>query len=283
MITSSRQLKDRIKNLAKKNSADAQILMRNYMTERFLERLSLSEYKNRFILKGGTLVTSLAGLDIRSTMDLDATVKGLSVSRRDMEDIIEAILAVPLEDGVAFTVKSTSEIMTEEDSLCLRVSMESMFDGIRTPFKIDISTGDIITPHEISYDYKLMLEDRTISVMTYNLETLLAEKLEAVIHRGILNTRMRDFYDIHILLGIYKSGLSAADLHDAFTATAKKRKTLEQMRHGAERLKRVEESPEMQNLWKSYQSHYSYASDISWQEAMNSVRTLYGMTGVSCC
>ena len=177
MIKTARQLKDLIRNLSRKKSADAQLLMRNYMMERFLERISLSEYRDKFILKGGMLVAAMVGLDARSTMDLDATVKGANVNVEDIENLISAIVSVPLDDGVKFQLKSISEIMDEAEYPGIRVNMTTTFDGVVTPLKIDISTGDAITPREIRYSFKLMLEDRSIDIWAYNLETVLAEKL----------------------------------------------------------------------------------------------------------
>lgn len=279
MITTARQLKDLIRNLSKKKSADAQILMRNYMMERFLERIFLSDYKDRFILKGGMLVAAMVGLDARSTMDLDATVKGANVSVEDVENIISSILSVPMEDGVEFQVKRISEIMEEAEYPGVRVSMETTFDGVRTPLKIDISTGDVITPREVRYSFKLMLEDRSIEVWAYNLETVLAEKLETVISRNVTNTRMRDFYDIHILQQLYGESLCAPVLRDALAATATKRGTLEQMKDAAAVFDEVEESPVMEKLWQSYQKNYSYAADLPWHTVMDSVRELYAVGG----
>ncbi len=279
MITTARQLKDLIHNLSKKKSADAQILMRNYMMERFLERISLSNYKDRFILKGGMLVAAMVGLDARSTMDLDATVKGANVSVEDVGNIISSILSVPMGDGVEFQVKRISEIMEEAEYPGVRVSMETTFDGVRTPLKIDISTGDVITPREVRYSFKLMLEERSIEVWAYNLETVLAEKLETVISRNVTNTRMRDFYDIHILQQLYGESLCAPVLRDALAATATKRGTLEQMKEAAAVFDEVEESPVMEKLWQSYQKNYSYASDLSWHTVMDSVRALYVVGG----
>lgn len=279
MITTARQLKDLIRSLSKKKSADAQILMRNYMIERFLERISLSDYKDRFILKGGMLVAAMVGLDARSTMDLDATVKGANVSVEDVENIISSILSVPMEDGVEFQVKRLLEIMEEAEYPGVRVSMETTFDGVRTPLKIDISTGDVITPREVRYSFKLMLEDRSIEVWAYNLETVLAEKLETVISRNVTNTRMRDFYDIHILQQLHGESLSASVLRDALAATATKRGTLEQMKDAAAVFDEVEENPVMAKLWQSYQKNYSYAADLSWHTVMDSVRVLYAEGG----
>ena len=157
-----------IRNRSKEKSADAQLLMRNYMMERFLERISLSENKDKFILKGGMLVAAMVGLDARSTMDLDATVKGTGVTVEDIENIISAIITVPLDDGVSFRLKRISEIMDEAEYPGVRVSLETKFDSVITPLKIDISTGDVITPREVRYSFKMMLEERTIDVWTYN-------------------------------------------------------------------------------------------------------------------
>ena len=277
MITTARQLKDLIRNMSKKKSADAQILMRNYMMERFLERISLSEYKNQFILKGGMLVAAMVGLDVRATMDLDATIKGTNVSVEDVEMIISQIISIPLDDGVSFRIKRISEIMEEADYPGVRVSMETKFDGVITPLKIDISTGDIITPREIKYNFNLMLENRTIEVWAYNLETVLAEKLETVISRNVTNTRMRDFYDIYILQKLYGEQLSKDVLWDALVATAKKRETLEQIETEDidEVFDEIQSSSVMENLWKAYQRNYSYSADIPWHTIMKSIRTLY--------
>ena len=277
MITTARQLKDLIRNMSKKKSADAQILMRNYMMERFLERISLSEYKNQFILKGGMLVAAMVGLDARATMDPDATIKGTNVSVKDVEMIISQIISIPLDDGVSFRIKRISEIMEEADYPGVRVSMETKFDGVITPLKIDISTGDIITPREIKYNFNLMLENRTIEVWAYNLETVLSEKLETVISRNVTNTRMRDFYDIYILQKLYGEQLSKDVLWDALVATAKKRETLEQIEVEDidEVFNEIQSNSVMENLWKAYQKNYTYAADIPWHTIMKSIRTLY--------
>ena len=245
--------------------------------ERFLERISLSEYKNQFILKGGMLVAAMVGLDARATMDLDATIKGTNVSVEDVEMIISQIISIPLDDGVSFRIKRISEIMEEADYPGVRVSMETKFDGVITPLKIDISTGDIITPREIKYNFNLMLENRTIEVWAYNLETVLAEKLETVISRNVTNTRMRDFYDIYILQKLYGEQLSKDVLRDALVATAKKRETLEQIETEDidEVFDEIQSSSVMENLWKAYQRNYSYSADIPWHTIMKSIRTLY--------
>ena len=208
MIKTSRQLKDLIRNLSKEKKADAQILMRNYMMERFLERVSLSPYKNEFILKGGMLVAAIVGLDARSTMDMDVTIMGAPVDVDAIAHMMAEILSVPVNDGVEFHIRQVSEIMDESEYPGVRVSIEALFDGVRTPLKIDISTGNAITPREVRYSFRLMLEERTIELWAYNLETVLAEKLETIIVRTITNTRMRDFYDVYILMQLHSDSLN---------------------------------------------------------------------------
>lgn len=278
MIKTSKQLKDLISSLSKKKSADAQILMRNYMMERFLERISLSEYRDKFILKGGMLIAAMVGLDARSTMDIDATIKGADVNVDAVENIIAEIVSVPLKDGVTFRIKQISEIMDEADYPGVRVSMETEFDGVRTPLKIDISTDDVITPKEIRYSFKLMLEERSIDVWAYNLETVMVEKLETLIARNITNTRMRDFYDIYILLQLYGNTLNTNVLGEALQATAKKRGTEYHLKDAQTIFDEIQNDSNMQKLWKSYQKKFSYAADISWEMVMGSARELYCMT-----
>lgn len=278
MIKTARQLKDLIRNLSKDKAADAQILMRNYMMERFLERISLSEYRDKFILKGGMLVAAMVGLDARSTMDIDATVKGATVGIEEVENMIASIISVPVDDGVEFRLKRISEIMDEAEYPGIRVSMETEFDGVITPLKIDISTGDAITPREVRYSFKLMLEDRSIEILAYNLETVLAEKLETVVSRATTNTRMRDFYDIYILEQLHGNTLDPQILHDALRATAHKRGTERHLAEAAEVFEEVENSSVMQKLWESYRKKFSYAADLEWNIIMGAVRSLYALS-----
>ena len=277
MITTARQLKDLIRNMSKKKSADAQILMRNYMMERFLERISLSEYKNQFILKGGMLVAAMVGLDARATMDLDATIKGTNVSVEDVEMIISQIISIPLDDGVSFRVKRISEIMEEADYPGVRVSMETKFDGVITPLKIDISTGDIITPRAIEYDYSLMLEERSIKLWSYNLETIFAEKLQTILARGILNTRMRDFYDVYTLMLRNEERINHEILKQAFEATCNKRNTTDIITSGMQILDIIINDDRLNNLWNSYQQKYLYARDIPFEAAVKKAIQIYKM------
>lgn len=247
------------------------------MLERLLERISLSEYKSNFILKGGMLVAALVGLDARSTIDMDATIKGQPVTYDAVEKMFESILAIELDDSVELKIKSLEEIRDEAEYPGIRISIETVFDKIRQTLKVDVTTGDDITPKEISYSFRLMLEDRKINVMAYNLETVLAEKLETLIARSTTNTRMRDFYDIYILSKLQKENIDYDLLKEAISATAKRRCTFQLLSDAERILDQIEKSPEMKDLWKRYQFKFSYAEKLEWDEVMQAVKNMLGV------
>lgn len=272
MIHSSKQLKDLIRNLSKEVGIEAHVLIRKYMMERFLERVSSSKYNGSFILKGGMLVAAFVGVEARATMDIDTTIKGIPVTIVDMERTITEISNIDLDDNVKLRIKKVSEIMDEAEYSGIRFSMDAVLDGAVIPLKIDISTGDVITPREIAYSYKLMFEDRTIPIMTYPIETVLAEKLETVISRSITNTRMRDFYDIHILLK--SQNINADILALALERTAKKRGNFNLLDNAESVLKIVKSDEDMKRLWNIYQKKFKYAGEYTWDEVIHSVREL---------
>ncbi|RGF80009.1 nucleotidyl transferase AbiEii/AbiGii toxin family protein [Faecalibacterium sp. OF04-11AC] len=268
------QIKGRIKSVAKQNNADARTLMRIYMMERFLERLAQSEYRDNFIIKGGILVTAMIGVAHRSTMDIDTSMKNLNLSAEDALRVVNQVKDIDLDDGVSFDVKDVSNIMDEMEYPGIRVTMNANVGRLITPLKIDISTGDVITPRAIEFNYDLLLEDRSISLWSYNLETILAEKLQTVLARGILNTRMRDFYDIRMLLDTYEDKVNKVVLKDAFAATCNKRGTDHLQEQAEEIIKIIEADEQLQVLWRAYQKKYSYAAEIDYASVINGVRKL---------
>lgn len=268
------QIKGRIKSVAKQNNADARTLMRIYMMERFLERLGQSEYRDNFIIKGGILVTAMIGVAHRSTMDIDTSMKNLNLSAEDALRVVNQVKDIDLDDGVSFEVKDVSNIMDEMEYPGIRVTMNANVGRLITPLKIDISTGDVITPRAIEFNYDLLLEDRSISLWSYNLETILAEKLQTVLARGILNTRMRDFYDIRMLLDTYEDKVNKAVLKDAFAATCKKRGTDHLQEQAEEIIKIIEADEQLRVLWRAYQKKYSYAAEIDYASVISGVRKL---------
>lgn len=273
MVKTSRQLKALVSNQAKGNSGKSQLLIRNFAMERFLERISLSGYKDNFILKSGMLVSAMVGMDNRATMDIDTTLRNLPLNPENAERIVQSIISVPVDDNIRFTIKNVTNIMDEAEYGGVRLSLDAYLDTMRIPLKIDISTGDIITPAEITYQYKLMFENRYISLWAYTLETVLAEKIETILSRALTNTRLRDFYDLYILqnneLQIDQKVLSAA-----LAATSRKRNSENILPEYSRILDELEASRTMRELWNSYQQKNSYAAGIGWDAALNAARVL---------
>jgi putative abortive infection protein abiGII len=277
MALTGEQVKGRIKNLAKIHKADARVLMRIYMMERFLERMAASDYKENFIIKGGILVTSMLGVSMRSTMDIDTSIQNLKLSEKEALDIISEIVDIDLHDGVIFNAKNVSIIMDEMEYPGIRISIDAILDGLVTAIKLDISTGDAITPRAIEYDYKLMFENRSIKLWSYNLETILAEKIQTILARSILNTRMRDFYDVYSLSSCYESNINPSIFRQAFISTCNQRKTIELLTVGNESMELLKKDTTLNNLWNAYQNKYDYAREIKFEDAIDRVIRIYDM------
>ncbi len=271
-MKTSTQLKALIRNLTKKLNVESEILLRNFMLERFLERVAASVYKSNFILKGGMLIAAMVGVDARTTMDMDATIKGQALTASEVTAIVEEILRAPIDDGVELTFLGIEEIREESDYPGYRVSIAAVLDKTRQTLKVDITTGDFVTPREIEYNFKLMFDDRAISILAYNLETVLAEKFETIVTRGVTNTRMRDFYDVYILTAT--QAFDAGIFWAALQKTAEKRGTSLQMRDAPGVISMLEASPVMIDLWERYRKKYSYASDVTWEMAIGALKAL---------
>jgi predicted nucleotidyltransferase component of viral defense system len=266
-------LKARIRNLAKQKNVAAQVLLQNYMFESFLDRLFRSEYKDKFILKGGMLIAAIVGADNRSTMDLDTTLRKLKLTEENIRTAIVAICAVPADDGVLFRVGVVNPIRHDDIYGGYRVTLTAVFDTIETPLTVDVSTGDVITPKAVKFFLNGMFdEEKKIELWAYNIETVMAEKLETILRRNILNTRPRDFYDVYILAATQSFDVKL--LGEAVNATAKHRGTTEQIQDTTNLLRMIYESKDLQDMWRKYQRQFSYASDIGWEKIMRSVADL---------
>lgn len=268
------QVKGRIREVAKENKADARMLMRIYMMERFLDRVAKSKYRDNFVIKGGMLVTALVGVSLRTTMDIDTSIKNQNLSLEDAKRIIDEIKNIDLGDGIIFVVKDAYKIMDELEYPGIRFTMNALMGELITPIKIDISTGDIITPGAIEYQYKMLLSDEFIYLWTYNLETILAEKIQTILARGILTTRMRDFYDVRVLLSIFGDKIDNEVLKKAFEATCKNRGTENLYADAMKILAVIFGDNHLHALWKEYQKKYPYAADISYGDIMESLNLL---------
>lgn len=265
------QLKAIIKNIAKNKNISAALVLQNYMLERFLERVSLSRYHDNYIIKGGFLIASMVGLDSRATMDMDATIKGYPVNEEAIRKMVEDIIAVPVEDAIHFCLKSVREIREGDEYTGYRVALTANYEKMAVPLKLDITTGDKITPREIEYSYKLMMEDRSIRVLAYNLSTILAEKLETVVSRGDQNTRPRDYYDIYILSKLQAENIDIDSLKAALSATTAKRGSSELMMQYAEIMRTVKSSDVMKRQWDNYRKDFDYAAGIEFEETCDAV------------
>jgi len=260
------QLKSIIKNMAKSKNISAQIILQTYMMERLLERISVSSYQSKFILKGGFLIAAIVGLDTRATMDMDATIVGLPMNAESISNMLEEICSIKLKDDITFSFKRIEEIREGSDYNGFRITLEALYPPMSVPLKIDITTGDKITPKEIDYEFRLMFEPRIIKVLAYNLETIVAEKLETVISRGNQNTRARDYYDVYIIRQLQWQNIHMKTLELAFNETCQVRGTSAIMDRYREILFAVENSDAMVKLWKDYQEQFDYAKEIEFKD-----------------
>lgn len=265
------QLKAVIKNISKDKHISAQLVMQNFMLERLLERISVSKYRQNFILKGGFLIAAMVGLDTRATMDMDATIKGWPVNEESIKNMFLDICKIDLQDDVAFEFKKIGEIREGDDYTGYRASLSANYPPMAVPLKLDITTGDKITPREIEYRFKLLLEDREIPILAYNLETVMAEKLETVVSRGDQNTRPRDYYDIYILAKMQYKNIETEYLSAALDATSKKRGSSEILKEYKNIIDIVRNSDVMIKQWRTYQRDFEYATDISFDEVCDAV------------
>ena len=246
------------------------------MLERLLERISLSPFRDKFILKGGMLVAAMVGIDTRSTMDMDATIRGIAFSEEALEEAIKAIFACPVEGGVTMTLKGFENIRDESDYPGIRVSIAAVLDKTRQVMKVDIPTGDKITPRAVEYSFKLLFENRSISILAYNLETVLAEKLETILSRSTTSTRMRDYYDVYILTTLKDQDIHWGLFSEAFKNTAEKRGSYNRLLETShDSMGEIERSQVLSDLWRRYQQKNSYSTDLIWAQAMASVKELY--------
>lgn len=270
-INSPRQLKDWINNRAKREGVIANTLLQSFMMERLLERIAVSDYRDKFILKGGFLIAAMIGIDMRSTMDMDTTIKGISIDQQEIQKVLSEIISIDLEDHVNFNIKGIKSIHDISEYDDFRVSLEANFFTIKVNLKIDITTGDVIIPAEVDYAYKLMFEEREISIKAYNLNTILAEKIESILVRNISNTRARDYYDLYILIKLNHSILDRDELKDAIRKKAEERDSTKYVDDYVVYLDSISESQELRKIWNNYSKKYPYAENIEFDQIIETI------------
>ena len=266
-----RQLKDKIRNIAKKKNVDFNTVFRLYMYDRFIERLAISKYKDNFIIKGGFYLSVLFGVENRATMDIDAAITNASFDEGNIKNMLEEIVSIDINDNVILKLTSISSIRDIDEYGGYRVTIHIKIENIKEVIQIDIATGDPITPGAINYKYLPILADEVIYLWTYNIETVLAEKLETILSRAEANSRTRDYYDVYMICEMYLESINIIDLKEAVRKTFEKRKYNGNI---INTLKVIEESVILLNRWQSYSTKYNYAREVSYMDVIQSLQTL---------
>jgi predicted nucleotidyltransferase component of viral defense system len=267
-MSKAMQLKDRIKNLAYKNHVPAQAVLQNFMLERLLERISISQYNDLLILKGGLLIASMVGINNRTTMDMDATLRGYPLSEETVRKALSEISAIPLDDEVTLVLDHILPIRGDDEYGGYRAAIIARYETINTPLKIDITTGDIITPEAVRYAFHSNFEDKLIEVWAYNLETILAEKVETILRRSVLNTRPRDFYDVYIIMKTQRQAISRNIFTAALKATSEKRGSLAALQDKEKIFRKIQTDAIMKQRWERYCKENYYAKGIEFDEVV---------------
>ena len=267
-MSKAMQLKDKIKNLALKNHVTAQAVLQDFMLERLLERISVSKYKDKIILKGGMLIASMVGINNRTTMDMDATLRGYSISDETIREALSEICAIQLDDEVTLVMDHIVTIREDDEYGGYRVGIIAKYESINTPLKIDITTGDIITPNAVRYVFHSNFENKRMNILAYNCETILAEKVETILRRSVLNTRPRDFYDVYILMKTLPQAISKNVFKNALKATSKNRGSLSALEDKETILRTIHSDTIMKERWERYCTENYYAKGIEYDDVI---------------
>ena len=274
MIKNRDSLKARASNLSKKTNIPNKYLIQNFMFEALLKRISKSKYKNKFVIKGGLILSSIFGVNLRSTMDLDTTIKGLPLDRDTITKVINEIISIDVEDNVRLEIENIKDIREEELYSGFEVNLKAEFDGLKTNLMIDITTGDIITYKEVEFKYSTLFDNETINIMTYNYETIIAEKFESIISRNIDNTRMKDYYDLYMFVNLKWNDINKETLRKAIINTSKARETLDYIENANKYIELISDDSRLNLLWNSYQNNYEYAKDIEFEDTINAIKVI---------
>lgn len=265
------QLKGSIRSMAAKKNLRAQEVLQMFLFERILERLAASKYQSNFILKGGLLISSMIGISERTTMDMDTTVRDIQMEEDEIVAAVNEILAIDVGDGITFEYKGIEPIREEDAYNNFRVHLRAKYGKIDSPMKIDVTTGDVITPAAIQYDFPMLFEEKTVPVMAYTLETVLAEKYETIIRRNIGTTRARDYYDLHTLYRSRKQEVRPEILKAAVLHTAQKRDSVEDIHDWKDILQEIREEPNLYRLWDNYVAENKYIGELAFHEVLDTV------------
>ena len=277
MIKNKDSLKVKVSNLALSTNIPNKYLIQSFMFEALLKRISVSKYKDKFIIKGGLLLSSIFGVNLRSTMDLDTTIKGLPLDRTTITKVVNEIISIDLKDNIKLEIENIKDIREEELYSGFNINLKAEFDGLRTNLMIDITTGDVITYKEVQFEYKTLFDNEIVNIMTYNNETIIAEKFEAIISRNIDNTRMKDYYDLYMFVNLKWNDIDKTILRKAIFNTSEKRETLNYIENADKYIELINEDSKLKSLWKNYQNNYAYAKDISFENTIAAIKVINGV------
>ena len=266
------QLKGAIRNIAREKNLHAQEILQFFFFERLLDRLSQSDYRKNFILKGGLLISSMIGVSERTTMDMDTTVQGISMESANIERVMREIISIDVNDGISFILSKMEPIREDDEYENYRIHLTAEYGKIKNPIKIDVTTGDHVTPDAVEYGFHSLFDEKIIPVNAYQLETILAEKYETILRRGIGNTRARDYYDLYALFHLYRDTISVDLLKLAIRHTAETRNSLNTLSNYIEICEEVKHEQALINLWQNYTDEYSYANHISFENVVDNVK-----------
>jgi predicted nucleotidyltransferase component of viral defense system len=274
MIKNKDSLKAKVSNLSKETNIPNNYIIQNFMFESLLKRISVSNYKDKFIIKGGLLLSSIFGVNLRSTMDLDTTIKGFSLTKDNLEKIIKEIISIDVDDNIILTLVNIKDIRLEDEYSGFTVNLNAEFDGLRTNLMVDVTTGDVITYKEVEFNYKTIFNDETISIMSYNFETIIAEKFETILSRNIDNTRMKDYYDLYMFVNLKWYDIDKNLLKEAIKNTSRKRETESFVESADKYIELIENDNSLKELWNSYISNYEYAKNISYNDTIKAIKVI---------
>lgn len=274
MIKNKDSLKAKAKNLALKNNIDSSYILQTFMFEALLKRIEKSNFKDNFIIKGGFLLSSLFGVDNRTTLDLDTTLKGISLTKENIEKIIDEIINIDVDDNIEFSIFSIKDIRLEEKYSGFCVHLNANFEGLKKHLLIDITTGDVITYREINFSYKTIFDDEIINIMAYNIETIVAEKFEAILSKNIENTRMKDYYDLYIFTSLKWDKIDKEILKKAILNTCNNRESNEYLNDSDYYIDMICKNEFIKKLWNDYKNKYSYAKNISFEDTIKAIEKI---------
>lgn len=272
MIKNRDSLKAKASKLSKETNIPNKYLIQNFMFEALLKRISKSKYKDKFIIKGGLLLSSIFGVNLRSTMDLDTTIKGLPLDRKTITKVINDIISIEIGDNIKLEIENIKDIREEELYSGFNVNLKAELDGLKTNLMIDITTGDVITYKEVEFKYNTLFDNEVINIMTYNYETIISEKFESIISRNIDNTRMKDYYDLYMFVNLKWNNINKDTLRKAIINTAKNRKTLDYIDDASKYVELISDDVRIKSLWNSYQKNYEYAKNIEFEDTINAIK-----------